>query len=365
MFDLSIQFRDESTQVAIRLNILQALGSLLRELVPEPSTPPIVVVTDEHVGPLYSATVLDSLRDAQFETLEYRIRPGEVSKSLNVAGEIYQFLAHHAVPRDAVILALGGGVISDLSGFIAATWTRGIKFVICPTTLEADIDASIGGKTAIDVPGAKNLVGAFHQPVLVAVDPACLKTLDTRDIRAGLAESVKHALISSDEFLAWHEANVHEILTLDDATITELIRRNVQIKAAIVEKDTRERTGLRMLLNLGHTIGHAIEACCGFELRHGECVSLGMTAASRLSGTMDLLDDSVVTRVEALLTRFGLPTRLTDPIDTDRIMATIRNDKKIRGGATHFVLLEAVGRPVVRDDVPEHLIRETYESLLP
>lgn len=365
MFDLRISFEDQVTRIAVQLDVLGKLGSLLSQLIVGPPQPGVLLITDRYVGQLYGHAAAQSLREAGLKTLEFQIDPGEGSKSLEVVGEVYRYLAGHSLARDTMIVSLGGGVVSDLAGFVAATWMRGIRFVVCPTTLEADVDASIGGKTAINVPGGKNLVGAFHQPILVAVDPVCLKTLNARDVRAGLAESVKHALIFSDEFVTWHEANAHAILALDDPTVVELILRNLRVKAGIVEKDAHERTGLRMLLNFGHTIGHAIEECSRFALRHGECVSLGMVAACRLSHAMGLLDQSVVRRAETTLARFGLPTELRDPIDTDLIMATIRKDKKIRGGTEHFVLLEAIGRPVVRDDIPQQAVRDAYESLLP
>jgi 3-dehydroquinate synthase len=324
-----------------------------------------MLITDRHVESLYSESVLKSLGSAAFTADSCSIEPGEASKSLDTLAEVYQYLARCGLGRDGLILALGGGVVSDLAGFAAATWMRGVRFAICPTTLEADIDASIGDKTAINVPGAKNLVGAFHQPLVVAIDPACLKTLDPRDVRAGLGESVKHALISSEEFLAWHEANAEAIPALDPALTTALIKRNLRIKAGIVEEDPRERTGAREVLNFGHTIGHAIEACGGFALRHGECVALGLLAACRLSQCLGSLREETVARVEKLLARLGLPTRLSDPIETERILDALRKDKKVRGGVGRFVLLEGVGRPVVRDDVPEELVRDAYESLLP
>lgn len=365
MFDLHISTGRDLTEVAVRSNALDDVGSLIRECLPKRTDVHAVLITDENVGTLYSSRLIRSLDGAGFGVHEYRIAPGEASKSLAVAGQIYQFLAERNVARDAIVVALGGGVVSDLAGFVAATWMRGLPFAICPTTLEADIDACIGGKTAINVPGGKNLVGAFHQPFLVAVDPGCLSTLDGREVRAGLAESVKHALISSEEFLSFHEVNADTILALDPARTAELIFTNLSIKARIVEEDAHERRAKRILLNFGHTVGHAIETCCGFALRHGECVALGMLAASRLSHAMGLMNDALVQRVEAILTRFGLPTRLVEPIETDRIIATIRNDKKVRRGLPRFVLLKAVGRPVVRDDVPEELVRKAYESLLP
>ena len=365
MFDFTIPSRHHATCVAVKLNVLNEIGSLLHKVLRPQGHAAALLVTDKQVGDLYGPAVLESLTRASFESHEYRFTPGEGSKSLQVVEDVYRVLAAREIGRDGVIVALGGGVASDLAGFVAATWMRGIDFAICPTTLEADVDASIGGKTAVNIPGGKNLVGAFHQPVLVATDPSCLASLDIRDVRAGMAESIKHALISSPEFVAWHELHAEAILTLDSGIITELILRNVRIKAAIVERDAHERSGERMLLNLGHTIGHAIEASCGFVLRHGECVALGTLAAGRLSQSMGLLDKSVVARIEQLLGRFGLPKTLPDPIDAVEILTTLRRDKKARGGKVQFVLLEDIGRPVVRRDIPEELVRQAYESLLP
>jgi 3-dehydroquinate synthase len=365
MPDIQIDFGAQRTEIAVRRGVLSDLGPILRDQVQVPPDTRVVVVTDKTVAGIHGAKVLDSLGAAELDTLEYRIRPGEGSKSLAVAEEVYRFLADHAVGRDAIVVALGGGVVSDLAGFVAATWMRGVRFVVCPTTLEADVDASVGGKTAVNIPGGKNLVGAFHQPVLVAVDPTCLTTLPERDVRAGLAESIKHALISSGEFLQWHEENLREILALADAETSELILRNLRVKAGIVQLDAQEQTGLRMHLNFGHTIGHAIEECCGFALRHGECVSLGMLAACRMSQEAASLDGGTVARVEALLGGIGLPVRLADAIDTDRIMAAIRNDKKVRGKAVNFVLLDDIGHPKVLHDPPEDQVRKAYESLLP
>jgi 3-dehydroquinate synthase len=364
MFDHRLEFGDAATDVAVRPGALSEAGSLLRHAIGGPLGGRVVVVTDERVAALYGADLIDGLGQAGLDVLEYRLEPGEASKRVPVADDLYRFLARNDVPRDAVVLALGGGVVSDLAGFVAATWMRGIRWAVCPTTLESAVDAAIGGKTGLNLPEAKNLVGAFHQPLLVVIDPQCLGTLDTRDVRAGLAESVKHALIASEAFLAWHEAQAEAVLALGEDSAAELILRNIRIKGRIVEQDARERTGIRVLLNFGHTIGHAIESCCAFSLRHGECVALGMVAACRLSHTMGLLDGADVTRVETILGRFGLPTALSEAIETDRIMAAVGRDKKIQGGAHQFVLLEGAGRPVVRNDIPERAIEEAYESLI-
>ena len=385
-------FAGQPVDVTVEVNILDELGSLLRHSMPSNAVLRAVVISDSNVWPLYGERVRAALRSGRLATCARVIPAGEASKSWAVAGELFQFLADQQIGRDAVIVALGGGVVSDLAGFVAATWMRGVRLVLCPTTLEGDIDAAIGGKTAINIPGGKNLVGAFHQPFLVAIDPACLTTLPRRDVCAAMAESIKHALISSADFLEWHEANVDAVLALDPSVTIRLIEDNIRIKAEIVTRDATERTGIRALLNLGHTIGHAIEECCGFTLRHGECVSLGLVAACRLSHRLGMLDSASVERVERLLARFNLPTRLecvlepphlapspyplprsggegfqdellVESIDPDRILAAMRNDKKTRGGSPQFVLLEGIGRPVVRGDIPETAIRDVLQGI--
>jgi 3-dehydroquinate synthase len=361
MFDSRIEFGNCATEVVVRPGALDEVGQLLAALVPVAK---VSLVTDRTVGDLYAGRVVSSLGAAGFDVEAHTIEPGEASKTLDCAAGLFDALARRQLGRDGVILALGGGVVSDLAGFVAATWLRGVRFAICPTTLEADVDASIGGKTAVNIDAGKNLVGAFHQPVLVAVDPVCLTTLAPRDVRAGLAESIKHALLFSEAFLSWHEEHGEAILALESETTTELIRRNIRFKAEVVREDALEQTGRRMRLNLGHTVGHAIESCCGSVYRHGECVALGMRAACRLSHSLGLLNKPDVDRVETLLDRFGLPTVLAEPVDWRRVIARLRNDKKVRGGKARLVLLEGIAKPVIRVDVAEKALRRAYESLL-
>lgn len=365
MASIELAIGDEVAAIEVRPGVLGDVGGLIASLIPTAVDSKVLVVSDRRVASLYSATVIESLERADLSYAVHEIEPGEASKNLGSAESIYETLSRHSVGRDGVVLALGGGVVSDLAGFVAATWMRGIRFAICPTTLEAAIDAAIGGKTAVNVAGGKNLVGAFHQATLVAVDPNCLSTLDLRDRRAGMAESIKHALIDSPEFFDWHEEHVQDVLELKESVVTDLLERNIRIKADIVTQDPFETTGKRMLLNLGHTIGHAIEACCGYSLRHGECVGLGLLAACRLSQSLDLIDQSIEDRVRRLLDRFGLPTKLSAAIDTEQIMDTIARDKKSRGGRVRFVLLEGIGTPTIRDDVPDGLVKDAYHSLLP
>lgn len=321
------------------------------------------VVSDEHVAKLYLRAVLDESKAIGFEADSEVIPAGDQSKSLAIMERIYERLARMEMGRDGAILALGGGVVSDVAGFAAATWMRGIRWIACPTSLEAMIDAAIGGKTGINLPQGKNLVGAFHPPAAVVIDPDCLETLDPRDLRAGLAESVKHALINGAEFLAFHEQNIEAVLRLEAEPTSELIWRNVRIKADVVTSDPRETTGRRAVLNLGHTVGHAVEQRCGYALRHGECVAIGLVAACRLSNAAGLLETSVTGRVETLLSRIGLPTQLDRSLAPAAILETMRLDKKAAEGRVRFVLLEGIGRTVLRDDIDVTQVRDVLDSM--
>ena len=365
MSDLTLTVADHTVRIKVEPRILGHIGEFLGQVCPDPGFGTVALITDETVGSLYAPAVLDGLRQSDVALVELRVPAGERSKSLKVLADVYRWLADNHVGRDGLILALGGGVVSDLAGFAAATWMRGIRFAICPTTLESAIDASIGGKTAVNIPGAKNLIGAFHQPLFVATDPTCLSTLEPREISAGMAESIKHALIADAEFLGWHEAHADAMQEPDASLLTELIVRNARIKCSVVERDPFERSGDRMILNFGHTIGHAIESSGGYELRHGECVALGMLAACRLSQVLGLVESTLVDRVAALLVRFDLPTQLERAPDTDTLLESIRKDKKAKGKTVRFVLLEDVGRPVIRDDVSPQQMREAIETLRP
>jgi 3-dehydroquinate synthase len=321
----------------------------------------VVVVTDDRVDRLHANRIVESFQRAGVQPLKFVVPAGEASKTPAVAGQIYEFLMEQDVHRDGRIVAVGGGMVSDLAGFVAGTWMRGIDYSIFPTTVESAIDACLGGKTAVNLPGGKNLVGVFHPAGRILVDPDCFATLEPRDVRAGLAESIKHALISSEEFLAWHEAH-HDCLTRpDDGLMEELIVRNLTFKGGIVSRDPFERIGERVKLNFGHTVGHAIEDSAGFLLRHGECVGLGMLVACRLSQRIGL-EEAVLRRVEALLAGLGLPTRIPREAETERVLAALRRDKKALAGRVRFVLLSAVGTPVLRDDVEESSVRAVLEE---
>lgn len=354
---LSIPGFSSSTQIEVKDESFSTLG--WSGLV----TATTVVVTDQTVAALYGDALGITLRKAGGEVHQFLCEPGEGSKSLAAAERLYRFLADRKFPRDGTILALGGGVVSDLAGFVAATWMRGVRWVVCPTTLEAMIDAAIGGKTAINIPGGKNLVGAFHAPELVLIDPSCLKTLPEREFRAGLAESVKHAMLAGEEYFAWHESNAAAILARVPAVVSALIERNVAFKVSVVEKDPFERTGTRALLNLGHTLGHAIEETSGYSLRHGECVGLGLIAACELSTQLCGLDRAWVDRVRTLLHRFELPTRIETAVDTGAIIEVIGRDKKIRCGAVRWILLSALGSPIIREGLDKATVQTVIGSM--
>jgi 3-dehydroquinate synthase len=323
----------------------------------------VLVCSDETVRELYGEPVMRSLASAGLGAELHTFPPGDASKCLDQLNRIYRKLGQMGLARDGFLVALGGGVASDLTGFAAATWMRGVPYASCPTTLEADIDASIGGKTGVNHAAGKNMVGAFHHPDLVAVDPECLQTLPARDVSSGLAESLKHALIRDPEFLLWHEQNVADILALEPDKMTELIERNQHIKGQIVQVDEQERTGQRALLNFGHTVGHAIEDWTSYGLRHGEAVALGMMVAVWISQARNLLHETQAHRIESVLQAVNLPVRAPLTLDVDAIVDRTHSDKKVRRGQRRWVLLEDIGRPVIRHDVEDSLVREMVRRL--
>ena len=323
------------------------------ELEALPGAGAVAVVIDQRVGELHGARVSQATSVPQAVGVTHSVPSGEASKSAGELQRLYDYLAFHQVDRSGVVVAIGGGVTGDLAGFAAATWMRGLRWVAVPTTLLAAIDASVGGKTAVNHPAGKNLIGAFHQPEVVVVDLAFLDTLEERDYAAGLAESIKHALIADAAFLGWHEENVKGIGERDRALLEDLIARNCEIKAGIVAQDEREQHGRREALNFGHTIGHALENLLGYELRHGECVALGMLAAGEICRRRGLLSADDAARVRLLMGAAGLPTLLPRAVAADEVVAQMVQDKKVRGGMRRFVLLDGIGRCFVADDVTD------------
>ena len=325
---------------------------------------PVYIISDDNVFPLYGRQVQRSLQRAEIEAHCFIIPAGEESKSWAMADAIYHWLASRRAERRHTVLAVGGGVVGDLAGFVAATYLRGMPFVQAPTSMAAMVDASIGGKTAVNLPEAKNLVGAFYQPQMVLADPHTLTTLGRRELSEGWAEAIKHGFIMDADLVSVFENHASELMGLEPELSTEVIRRSMAIKAGVVSEDERETLGKRVLLNYGHTIGHAIEATTGYnEWMHGEGVAVGMMGAAELSRRMGMIGSDVVKRQEELLEQFNLPLR-AEGLDVEQIFSAMALDKKSTGGAIRWVLLEEVGRATTRRDVPLEQVREVVEGLL-
>jgi 3-dehydroquinate synthase len=319
---------------------------LLRERIADRD---LLLVSDHNVAPLYAAMVRDALGDRNL--VELVLPAGEQHKTLEAVGRIFDGLAQARMGRDAVLIALGGGVIGDLTGFAAACWQRGIDFVQLPTTLLAQVDASVGGKTAVNHPMGKNLIGAFHQPRLVIADSSTLASLPQREYRSGLGEVIKHAMIADATLFNWLEAHGDLLLARDPDTLAEVIIACCRIKAAIVVEDEHER-GRRAVLNFGHTFGHAIEGATGYGLwRHGEAVTAGMLMAVDLSTRLGRCPPEVLERLRALCGRLGLPVR-PPRLEAGVWREWIARDKKTVGGRPRFVLLEDIGKAVPGIEVP-------------
>ena len=311
----------------------------------------VLVVTDANVAPLYLAQVERTL--AGRNIARHVLPPGEAEKTLARFGEVMDALARMRASRDATIVALGGGVVGDLAGFAAACWMRGIGFVQLPTTLLAMVDSSVGGKTAVDLPQGKNLVGAFHQPSAVIADTRTLATLPLRELRAGLAEVVKYGAIRDADFFAWIERRVEALLARDPETLAEAVERSCRHKAGIVQRDEHER-GERALLNFGHTFGHALETAGDYgELLHGEAVAVGMVMAARLSAQLGHAPPEDAERLSHLLARLGLPIFPRTAAEPEALLDLMRLDKKAVSGKLRLILWRGVGRAEVVSGVPD------------
>ncbi len=318
-----------------------------------------LVVSDEHVSPLYGDAVVAALQsarpDAQLATLV--LPAGEAAKTFDNFNRVIEALAELGATRDACVHALGGGVIGDMAGFAAACWMRGIDCVQIPTSLLAMVDSSVGGKTAIDIPQGKNLVGAFHPPRAVVIDTAVLRTLPPRELRAGLAEVVKYGAIIDAGFIDWLETHADALLAMDAGALSTAIARSCAHKAVITERDPLEH-GERALLNFGHTFAHAIEAEQGYgsDLNHGEAVAVGMVLAARLSAQLGMatMDDAM--RLTTLLEHLGLPVRIPSGLDADALLARMRLDKKAAADGLRFILWDGIGRARIVAGVDESAV---------
>ncbi|MBX9927353.1 MAG: 3-dehydroquinate synthase [Gemmatimonadaceae bacterium] len=323
-----------TTPFELRAGLFSDAAARIRAALPERR---LAIISDSNVGPLYGAALAASL-DAPLLT----IAAGEASKTRDEWARLTDALLAAGFGRDSAIVAVGGGVVGDLAGFVAATYLRGIPVVQVPTSLIAMIDSAIGGKTGVDTPHGKNLVGAFHAPSLILVDPDLLRTLPLAHRRAGLAEAIKHGVIADEGYFHWLASHGAALLTLDGAAATRLVEQSIAIKQAIVASDPFEH-GRRRILNFGHTIGHALEHESGYRLLHGEAVALGMLAEARLAERTDHALPGLADEVYALLASVGVPTRLPMRLDAAAVVQRTYGDKKAHGGVVHYALAQSVG----------------------
>ena len=349
--------RVELGERAYPIHIGEDLLSDAALIVPHLDLPRAAIVSNTTVAPLYLQRLRDALGARGVETISIVLEDGERYKDWATLNRIYDALIAGRCDRRTTLIALGGGVVGDLAGFAAATFMRGIPFIQVPTTLLAQVDSSIGGKTGINHPQGKNMIGAFYQPRLVVADMTVLKTLPPRELSAGLAEVIKHGLVRDAEFVSWLEKNVEKLLACDPPALAHAVRRCCEIKAAVVAEDERE-SGVRALLNFGHTFGHAIESGLGYgEWLHGEAVAAGMAMAADLSRRMGLIAQADTDRILALLERAKLPTAQPG-IAPERLLELMAGDKKTEGGRLRFVLLDRIGAGSIRSDVPATALQQ-------
>lgn len=334
-----IGHRDASYDILIKAGLVQQLDTILTEYCPAAA---YAVISDSHVAKLYGEDVLKRLSAIGHRAELLTFPAGEWNKTRDTWASLSDRMLAAHYGRDCAVIALGGGVVNDVAGFVAATYLRGVPLVQVPTSLLAMIDSSIGGKTGVDVPAGKNLLGAFHQPRVVVADPDLLGSLSSAQLAAGLAEAVKHGVIADAEYFAFLEAEYAAIFAKHAPALERLVRRSVEIKAAVVAQDEREQ-GRRAILNFGHTVGHAIEATSKYEVLHGEAVAIGMVYEGRLAESLGIAPAGTVQRIMRVLERLHLPTERPDGSQVDDLIAAMRADKKVRGGEIRFALPTAIG----------------------
>ena len=351
-----VNLAERAYDIVIGPGLLASIGRRAAELLQRPRC---AVVTDTNVAPLYADTVIRSLTESGIHPTLIQVPAGETSKDFSTAEQICREMIRAGLDRRSFLVALGGGVIGDLAGFVASIFLRGIPFIQVPTTLLAQVDSSVGGKTGVNTAEGKNLIGTFAQPALVLADSDTLRSLPRRVFHEGFAEVIKHAAI--------RDASMFDAIAAvagQQGDLAGLVQRNVEIKARIVEQDEQEVSGERALLNFGHTIGHGIEASAGYgELYHGEAIALGMVGAARLSQEIAGLPAASVSRLTGHLESFGLPTQLPGRIGTDTVLGHLKHDKKFSGGRIRFVLLRALGDAFLSQDVTEAHIAGAIEGL--
>jgi 3-dehydroquinate synthase len=360
MRTLRVDLGPASHPVHVGSGILSRVGELARKA--GISAGRALLVTDRNVGALYAAQARDSLRAAGFDAAAAEIPAGESSKSLATYQRVIDAMVEAALDRKSPVFALGGGVVGDLAGFVAATFMRGVPLVQVPTSLVAQVDSALGGKTGVNHREGKNLIGVFHQPKLIVADVATLKTLPDRELREGLAEVIKYGAVMDAPMFVDLERNMSAVLERDIAKLEDVVERSLRCKASVVSRDERE-SGLRKILNFGHTIGHALEAASGYaNFLHGEAVAIGMVAAARLSARHAGLSESDVFRIRSLLERARLPVSMPPEWRSERFVTALGLDKKRSDGAIDFVLISEIGRAVISKLKVEEIIPQLNMS---
>lgn len=336
-----VEQRDASYDILVAPGLLQELDRILKQYCPAAA---YAVISDSHVGKLYGEKIVATLQDASAHAELFTFPAGEWNKTRDTWASLSDRMLASHFGRDCAVIAVGGGVVNDVGGFVAATYLRGVPLVQVPTSLLAMIDSSIGGKTGVDVPAGKNLLGAFHQPRVVVADPELLGSLSSVQLAAGLAEAVKHGVIADAEYFAFLENEYAAIFAKHAPALERLVRRSVEIKADVVARDEREK-GRRAILNFGHTVGHAIEATSKFEVLHGEAVAIGMVYEGRLAETLGIATTGTAQRIRSVLERLHLPVERPDGSQVDDLIAAMRSDKKVRAGVIRLALPHAIGAP--------------------
>lgn len=358
---ISVSLGDRSYEIVIGYRIMSELGEAISKLGLGPKE---MIITSESVQSLYGKIVYDSLASSGFDVSVTTVSDDEKAKSLETLTKIYDKLLENGFDRSSGIVALGGGVVGDIAGFAAATFMRGIRFAEVPTTLLAQVDSSIGGKTGVNHPRAKNLIGAFYQPAIVWTDIFTLQTLPGRELRSGLAEVIKYAIIADRELFWTLEKTAASLSSTSHEALIEIILRCCSIKARIVQEDENEK-GVRSILNYGHTVGHALEALTGYSYyTHGEAIAIGMIAAARISREIGATDQDTTELQENLLRSAGLPTRIDQPIDAQTIVEQLNRDKKRLGGRIRWVLPRIIGNVFLTSEVPSDVVLEVLKDMI-
>lgn len=359
---IGVNLGQHSYDIAIVKNGLDDLGVWMSRL---KLGKKVLVVSNPVIFRKYGERAIAALKLVGFEVSSCTIAAGERYKTPKSIQKIYDAALENRLERSSVMVALGGGVIGDMTGFAAATWLRGINVVQVPTSLLAMVDASIGGKTGVNHPKGKNLIGAFHQPRFVLIDPLVLKTLPRREFRAGMAEVIKYGIIWDGELFSKLEQSkrLDQLRYLDEDLLSSILSCSCQAKADVVSKDEKE-AGLRAILNYGHTIGHAVESLTGYKLvNHGEAVAIGMVAAGQIAVQLQMWQAAEAQRQDALIEKTGLPTKLPAGLDIEEIIATLQTDKKVKDGKVRFVLPTQIGAVTVTDQVPAEIIRQVLQQM--